>query len=536
MGGDNSFYLVIINNLTRGHSLYKNPNMGAPNGQILYDFPAVGDLINYGYLRLLALVTRRTALTETLFYFTTYFSAAIAAQLTARRIGMRKSTSIVIGVLFAFLPYHLIKNVQHLMLSSYFALPLIVFALVEILKPRPELTARHRNLVLITLGVLAGGTGIYYAIFSFFTVVSTLVVHALNRSINKRTLHRLSIYISGLFFSVIVSAIPSVTYGIKNGFRNFERSFLEVEYYGLKIANLFRPIEAHRLSLFRQFSKSFAPTMIPGEPVEMLGLLGSLGLFLLLLFVLRQIVTSSRRTNFVSPETEHSLIALVAVVAIFFSTVGSINSILYVSGLNQIRVWSRITPLIAFCALSFGGMMVEKIRMRKKHFAYFLLIPVLSIGLLDQTSPQYVPQYQENAEIWNREESFTRAADKAFARNSMIYQMPNIEFPENGPVLGMEDYAQSFPFIHGSHLRWSYGQTKTRTSEFHQNSRTLSGKELLKYLRKNGFAGVHLTRRGIQDQGQQFIDLVIQLGGNIVTQSTDNQEVLLDIRNLKEEK
>lgn len=535
MGGDNSFYLVIINNLTRGRSLYKNPNMGAPIGQSLYDFPAVGDLINYGYLRLLALGTRNTALTETLFYFTTYFSAAIAAQLTARRIGMRKGTSIVVGVLFAFIPYHLIKNVQHLMLSSYFALPFIVFALVEILYPRPESKKRQRNIVLVFLGVIAGGTGIYYAIFSFFVVTSVLAVHKVNRSINKSTLQRTSFYISGLFSSVIVSAIPSVIYGIKNGFRNFERSFLEVEYYGLKIANLIRPIEVHRLSLFRQFSRQFAPSMIPGEPVEMLGLFGSLGLLLLILFVLRRIATSSGITKNYSFEKERSLIASVTVIAILFSTVGSLNSILYVWGLNQIRVWSRITPLIAFCSLAFGGMMFEKIRFRKRSTAYFLLILILSIGLLDQTSTQYVPSYQENAEIWKREELFTRAADKSFVRNSMIYQIPNIEFPENGPLLGMEDYAQSFPFIHDSHLRWSYGQTKTRTSEFHQHSRTLSGNELLSYLRESGFVGVHLSRRGIQDQGQQFIDLVIQRGGQVVVRSSDDQEVLIDIRDVKEE-
>jgi phosphoglycerol transferase len=536
LGGDNSFYLIVINNLTRGRSLYSNPNMGAPTGQFLYDFPAVGDLLNYGYLRMLALVTKNTGLAESLFYFTTFFTAAISCNVTSRRVGINRDLSLAISILFAFLPYHLIKNVQHLMLSNYFALPLIVFALLEILTPREELSKRHRLLILICLGFLAGGTGIYYAIFSLIAVTLVTLFFVLANGEVIPRLKRMCTYISGVVSVVLLSAIPALTYGIQNGFRNFERSFLEVEYYGVKIINFFRPIDLHRIGWLRSFSEQFAPTAIPGEPVEMLGIIGSSGLLLLLLFCIRRVIStaSDRARGIVNPHLP--VIALTGLIAILLGTVGSFNSLLYVLGLNQIRVWSRITPLIAFCALAFIAITlqtrIERSNRKWKRISPLLIALMTFVGVLDQTSSSNVPQYVRNSEIWEREESFTRSADSIFPEGSLIYQLPNVLFPENGPILAMEDYAQSFPFIHNSHLRWTYGNMKSRPSTFHDTSRTLSGIDLLKYLKESNVAGMHITKRGIEDGGLEIIDLAVSIGAQVVLESHDGEDVLLDLRPL----
>ncbi len=503
--------------------------MGAPTGQFLYDFPAIGELLHYEIIRGLALLTRNAPLTESVFYFISYFSAAITAQLTARRIGLRFNIAIAVGVLYAFLPYHSIKHVQHLFLSSYFALPLIIYAILEILRPLTEHTKRHRAIVLVILGLIAGGTGIYYAIFSFL-IVTTISLFCYGGILKKTIAKKYALYLSGMFLTVAISTIPPLVYGFKNGFYHFTRTFLEVEYYGLKIANLVRPIEKHRLSIFRSFSNQFSSSMIPGEPVEMLGLIGTVGFLMLLAYSIARI--SSSRSRMQNQEAEYglSILATVTIVSIFLSTVGSFNSLLFVIGLNQIRVWSRITPLISFCALACVGLVFQKVLINRPRYGSLLIVVAVLIGVGDQTSSEYVPTYKKDKSTWLYQETFTRRADSHFPKNSLIHQMPNIKFPENGPQLKMEDYAQSFPFIHGSQLRWTYGNAKTRPSEFHAMTESLTGIALLRYLKQSDVDGVHITRRGLPDEGQEIIKLLISRGATLVTEIHQGDDVLIDIR------
>jgi phosphoglycerol transferase len=525
---------MIINNLARGRSLYHNSNMGAPTGQFLYDFPAIGELLHYEIIRGLALLTRNAPLTESVFYFVSYFSAAIAASLTARRIGLRFNIAIAVGVLYAFLPYHSIKHVQHLLLSSYFALPLIIYAILEIQRPRINHTKRHRATVLVVLGLIAGGTGIYYAIFSFL-IVTAVCLFCYGGILKKTVREKISLYLSGMFLTIAVSTIPPLIYGFKNGFYRFTRTFLEVEYYGLKIANLVRPIEKHRLSIFRSFSNQFSSSMIPGEPVEMLGLIGTVGFLILLVYSIAKISSSTSRMQNQEAEVGLSILATVTIISIFLSTVGSFNSLLFVIGLNQIRVWSRITPLISFCALTCVGFMFQQLKINRSKFGTFLIATALLIGVGDQTSYEYVPAFKRNESIWMQQEIFTRNADLHFPRNSLIYQIPNIKFPENGPEQKMEDYHQAFPFIHGSHLRWTYGNAKTRPSNFQKMTRSLIGIDLLRYLKQSDVNGIHITRRGLADEGLEIIRLSISKGAAIIFESRDGEDVLIDIRTMSVE-
>lgn len=528
LGGDNSFYLMHAENLARGGSFYSNPYLGAPVGQSMYDYPAIGELLNYEMFRVIALVTRSAPLAETLFYFGTFFAVALSSNITCQKLGLTKEISISVSLLFTFLPYHLIKNVQHLMLSNYVAIPLVVFALISIIQiPKPAMS-RNREFVLFLVGVVAGGTGIYYAIFSMLIVTTVVMVSVIPKPIRKHGLKLWAIYMVGMFTSIVLSVLPILRFGFKNGFHDFQRSFLEVEYYGLKIANLLRPIKEHRIDFLSHISEKFSPTLIPGEPVEMLGIIGSIGIVLLLTKALATQTGNGKRTD----SWQIALLSKVSLLTVLLASVGSLNSILYVLGLQQIRVWSRAAPLIGFCALAACGILLQNreswqhksVRVRNS-----LLVGVMVVGLLDQTSPMFVPNYLDNANRWKKESAFQTTADSYFPKKSMILQLPITNFPENGPQAGMEDYYQAFPFIHGSELRWSYGNIKTRESMFHENARDLNSVELIQYARQTGFVGLHIVRNGLEDDGEKIIATAVDLGAKIIYSKADDVNVLLDI-------
>ena len=71
---------------------------------------------------------------------------------------------------------------------------------------------------------------------------------------------------------------------------------------------------------------------------------------------------------------------------------------------------------------------------------------------------------------------------------------------------------------------------KSRPSTFHDTSRTLSGIDLLKYLKESNVAGMHITKRGIEDGGLEIIDMAVSIGAQVVLESHDGEDVLLDLR------
>jgi phosphoglycerol transferase len=531
MGGDNSFYLMLIENLARGNSIYQNPSLGAPIGQVLYDYPAIGDLLNYGYVRLLSLLTRNAPLAETLFYFSTFFSTAITSFVTCRRINLSRNNSIAVSVLFAFLPYHLIKNVQHLMLGNYMALPLIIYVLLELHSSNNDNHDKKRNKYLIISGVIMAGPGIYYAIFSAITLGILLIGLMVAKKQFKATFKKFVWWFASFVLTLIISAIPTFGYSFQNGFHNFKRTYFEVEFYGLKIANLFRPIVEHRWSWLSNFSKKFSSSPIPGEPVEMLGLIGAIGLTILFLHLLFDRFKSEKQTD-----EKVNILVIVGALAILLSTVGSLNSIMFAVGLQQIRVWSRIAPLIGFCALVVLFLFLQK-GISKFHILQknkiLISMTIMLIGIIDQTSTSYVPNYTANAIRWEREDRFVKAADTYFVESSMILQLPLTEFPENGPVHKMEDYFHAFPFIHGSHLRWSYGNLKTRPSDFHDLAKSKNEINLLRFAKSQGFVGVHIVTSAFEDGAKLFIAQALEAGCRRVYTRSGDVNVLLDLRALR---
>ena len=333
--GDSDFQLVIISNLIRHGSIWFNNEMGAPSTFNIYDFPQAGDFIHFQYLHFLALVTRNAPLTQALFFFTTFLTTAIASNISARRLNVNSYNAIVISILFAFLPYHFMRNVQHLLLSSYFVLPLIPYTILEIIRPNQNQSRRRCFYKLAFLGCLAGGTGIYYTIFSLLIVAIVVLVMSIREKKPLEALTRFSIYVGCALSLVILSVLPSFFYFSKNGSQGVRRTFGEVEFYGLKIANLFRPIIGHRLHLLDKFTNSFGPSPINGEATEMLGLIGSLCLALVLVVTLATLLGVRRQRDVVEKNVEANIVSSIVLVAIFISTVGSVNSILFVLVCNK---------------------------------------------------------------------------------------------------------------------------------------------------------------------------------------------------------
>ena len=129
--GDAAFYLMEIQGLHDHGSYLTNPNLGYPFGQDTRDLPQGADNLNWLALRLLS-VFGGPGTTMNLFYLLSFGVIAGMAFAVLRLLRIRPLIAAVASLLYAFLPYHLLRRGGHLLLVSYGFIPLaVLFALVD---------------------------------------------------------------------------------------------------------------------------------------------------------------------------------------------------------------------------------------------------------------------------------------------------------------------------------------------------------------------------------------------------------------------
>ena len=75
-----------------------------------------------------------------LFYLLTYGVVAGMAFAVLRLLGMRTVIAGIVALLYTFLPYHLLRRANHLLLASYGFVPLTVLFALAVLSDRPPLS------------------------------------------------------------------------------------------------------------------------------------------------------------------------------------------------------------------------------------------------------------------------------------------------------------------------------------------------------------------------------------------------------------
>src|SRR5438552_6753683 len=133
---DATFYATVIKNLVEAGHFYINPLLGAPGVQDLYDFPLPHAIHLLG-LAILGLFSHSFAVVINLYYLFTFPLEAMTAFYVFRRFGISMGLGVAGGVLFAFLPFHLLRGQGHLILTSYYLFPLVVLVLLWICEGDP---------------------------------------------------------------------------------------------------------------------------------------------------------------------------------------------------------------------------------------------------------------------------------------------------------------------------------------------------------------------------------------------------------------
>ena len=544
-GYDDTSFLSEIKIMKDESNWLKTDNLGAPYGTdrstlLSHYLKTDIDLLCFFFVKL----TGSIGAADNLTFFTLIFLISLVSYLVLRSRKIDLFFSVAGALSFTFLPYLFFRNELHLMLSAYYCIPLSILLCIWIYEDDDFLCRKHRRLLKAEplsdtkrekaagngeglsaakgsflryrrnwLAVLFAGfiafNGIGY--YPFFTCFF-LVVAGISKSLKDRSFRGLLqafkqiglifcfllIEISGWIVSWLRAGKPAMVQ---------ERTIGGVEVYTLKIARLFIPAFGtgidkldHLLDSYKNVE--YANTVT--ESSEYLGLIGTIGLFFLLLILLLRFERKSKYGIL-------TLLSEMNIAALLYGTLGGLNVFVTLFLTASVRCTNRISVFIAFisiygfcavmssCAKELRAGERKRASVRKLlgivaiyGLSLFLLVASLWLQIRGQSF-----RNEMTAVRYAQEQEFVGRIEKKMPNGSMIFELPYFIYPEGGMRVNMNSDEQFLGYLHSTSLRWSYGALPyEKASILNQRLSKLEPEKMLRKLRKHGFSGIYINSKG----------------------------------------
>ena len=496
--GDSLFYSMFIRTTVDNGWYWQNPAIGAPGGLQLYDFPGLDNSVAIQLL-VFSLFTHNAMLVLNLFYLLTFPLVTLAAFYVLRQFNVSFAPALLCSVLYAFLPYHFMRNETHFLLSAYYVVPLAV--LVVLWVSAHELLLKSRKFVIAAvICVLLGSSGIYYPFFFCYLLLIAGAIGAL-RFKQLKPLGMALVFVALTCVTIVVNLSPSIIHKYRHGEAGVvKRSAGEAERYGLRISQMVLPVTGHRITRLDRIKRIHnQSTLVTENDTASLGFvatIGFIGLFVQLL---------SRKELLPNANGLFHDLSVLNLFAVLLGLIGGFAFLFAVLVSSEIRSYNRISTYIAFFSLMAVAMGLECIYRRTtkgRHVFCALVAVVLIGGFLDQTIPEYVPDYRGTKAEYTSDAEFVSRLESSVPPGAMIFQLPYIPFPEDGGLVKMHDYDHLRGYLHSKNLRWSYGTIRNREGDRAQKEIAgLPTADFVQALSFGGFSGVYLDRYGYEDNG-----------------------------------
>jgi phosphoglycerol transferase len=513
--GDSLFTEMWVKGVIEQGWYLHNDRLGAPARLEMHDFP-MADNLHFLILKALSLFVPDFAVVTNLYFMLTFPLTTLTAYFVWRRFHLSAGVCVVVSLLFAFLPYHLLRHVNHLFLASYYLVPPMVLVICRLYQDPPLLFRRtdgngrlrfhlgcSRSLLALAICLLTASAGVYYAFFACFF----LLVAGLGAWVQKKIVQPLlaaGVLIAVLFCGYLANIAPSLHYAYHHGLNAsaFPRTHMDAEVYGLKIAQLLLPVQGHQWSWLRNLRTWYdSASLVNENSTATLGALGSLG-FLLLIgrLLLRAPARSPARL-------EEGLVTLNAA-AVLLATIGGLGSVFALLVSPAIRAYNRISVYIAFFSLSAVALLLHQVAQKyvvtsrqRVLFQAFLGL-LLCAGIWDQTSRAVVPRYHALKAEFESDAAFIRQVEAALPEGALVFQLPYVTFPIRHRTYHSFDHDHLRGYLHSKTLRWSYGAMVDREGDLWQETVAHQPLEdMLQTLALAGFSGIYLDRHCYDDAG-----------------------------------
>jgi phosphoglycerol transferase len=522
LGGDEFPIAMWVKQMQESGWVLYNPRLGMPFPPEILTYP-MPDTFHLLILKLIGMAIKPFGMVMNVFYLATYLLAFATCFHALRRFSIGILAAMVAALLYAFLPFHLMRAESHMMLSAYYTVPLVLILAYRILEPGAKKSQedgpasgkqrrrfRYEAVAAFVVCLIVGSTGGGY--YPFFACVLLAVAGAggMLRWGTLRPLVTAGILAGIITMTVAVNVAPTLLQGRGMEHRKvFVRTPREAEIYGLKIAQLLLPIAQHRFAPFAKLKERYdkAP-LINENDTSALGLTGAVGFVFLIGWLGFRMF--NRRREFLNPEDDATLdsTAIFNLAATLLATIGGFGSIIALLAFPEIRSYNRISVFIGFFCLLAVALVIDRlvgarIKGRLSKAGYYLFLAILLVmALLDQTRPAAAVEYKRERTRFKSDAQFIQQIEATLPRGAMVFQLPYVTFPESPKIYQMTAYDPLVGYLHSEHLRWSYGGAAGGTVDTWEKSVVVQPlPRMVQWLAFAGFSGIYLDRYGYADNG-----------------------------------
>ncbi len=501
----------------------ENPMVGAPGILEMYDY-AIGNNLDFLIMKILSLFTGNYAVVMNAYYILGFFLTAFCSLYVFRQFRIAYPVAVFGSLLYSFIFYHF-NRIGHYNLTAYYMVPLMILVILWIcqgeslfVKQKKSglgflISPTHKGYITLII-LLITSTHSYYAFFGLLLViVATLWITSRSFSVAD-LLNGLCAGII-LILCTLLNKFPSLLYNLHNGpsYVMGYRYPFEAETWGLKLIQLLLPAPGHNIPFFADIAQKYTEyrPLVNENVSATLGIIGSFGLILLLGWVF--INTWPPLKKILADNTGvMTHLSLLTISAVLIGTIGGISAII-AQVFPDIHSYNRISIYIGFFAI-FAILIVfqaifEKYRNTPLFCPVFLvmLLVILIAGIYDQVPSGYALNPGSDREmVFLSDKTYFSHLEETIKPGSSVFILPDIGgFPHSNPPGNISALDHVKPYLHTSHLKWSYPTMKGRVWDNWQVAVASSPPaDLMDGLYHAGFSGLLIDGYGYADHGRSI--------------------------------
>lgn len=520
LGGDDMGVIVNAKMMVEQGWNMTSDRLGAPYSVQYYDFTS-SMMHNAGLviMKIFALITRDAAATMNLSYLSIFFIAGIISYFVMRNLKVNCWVNALASSVFALSPYMLYRNIGHIVLTECYFVPLSILLCLwiyerdDVLVPDKNFFKRKINYVALLFTFLIANNGIaYYPFFTCFIFMVTAVSKLVKTRKIKEGLRGVIATVMVCFF-VVLSILPGKIYTMTHGTNAaaIDRAgFEQAELYGMKISQLFMPVNGH--GIYDKYIDIYNENafLVNENSTAYLGIIGMIGFIILMICLFTKKDSAlNKRLGYLSE---------LNITMVLMGTIGGIGAMFSFFISPMLRGYNRISIFIEYACILAVALLADKLvnvlkarinNKKEKKVKYNILLYGMTVvfgcicvfSIWEGCPALVTPAYDTIEAEYTSDKEFVEAIEDELAPGSMIYQLPYHKYPEDGPVNDMADYHLYIGYLHSNTLKWSYGSIKGREEdEWNESVSEMKYEDMVSYLKEQGFAGIYVERRAYTEE------------------------------------
>ncbi len=509
-------------------------HFGYPLGMNLNLFPSI-DITQNSFAALVGWITGNPFMGINLLLFLSFPLVAVLAYCSIRLTGLRGPLAVALAVAFTMIPFHFARGLGHTSLATmYGAVTAVILAqligsgrIKEMLSPNKEGATKARitnYAILAALVITTAWSGVYYAAFGLLLMsaawVWQLATTRKNILVNAIPIAAVGVLaIAGFIPSVLAlqSDPPFASLGERLPYESvIFAGVLAIAILAAPISRL-GPLATYNTELNQAFGAT------PQYENTTISSYGTWITLAAIVFIAFSLLTRFR--------ARLGLLSMLLITTILFFIPWGLNYLFAALVTPQIRAWNRLIPvllllIILMAATIFANMKASNLKITNIYPVLAIAIVILGITAVESAWPFVTPYRQgaqDGAQITGVAREYTTAIDQQIPQNCGVLQLPHQVYPENGPLLDLNDYEHFWTSIIDSNKSWSYGAVKsTDASAWLSALPEVPGDAEVDLLAQAGFCGIHLDTRAFVAPAAEriYADLTSRYGSPTVTAAT----------------